>query len=71
MHALSGGNVIEGWLDANGVNTLDNILFTNSIGTYVYEVVSIDNGCVAEDVVEVVLTTELLLDLHVGPIIAP
>ncbi len=64
VHTLSGGNVIEGWLDASGVNTLDNTLFTNSIGTYIYEVVSLDNGCVAEDVVEVELTTELLLDLQ-------
>ena len=64
VHTLSGGNVIEGWLDASGVNTLDNTLFTNSIGTYVYEVVSLDNGCVAEDVVEVELTTELLLLLQ-------
>ncbi|MDA7762198.1 hypothetical protein N8927_03275 [Crocinitomicaceae bacterium] len=64
VHTLSGGNVIEGWLDASGVNTLDNTLFTNSIGSYVYEVVSLDNGCVAEDVVDVELTTELLLLLQ-------
>ena len=64
IHDLSGGNVQEGWLDASGVNTNNNSLFVNTIGNYVYEVLSLDNGCSVNDTVEILLTTELLLDLQ-------
>jgi hypothetical protein len=64
IHDLSGGNVQEGWLDASGVNTNSNSLFVNTIGSYVYEVISLDNGCSVEDTIEILLTTELLLELQ-------
>lgn len=64
IHDLSGGNVQEGWLDASGVNTNNNSLFVNTIGSYVYEVLSLDNGCSVQDTTEILLTTELLLDLQ-------
>ena len=64
LHDLSGGNVQEGWLDASGVNTMTNTLFVNTIGSYVYEVLSLDNGCSVQDTIEILLTTELLLDLQ-------
>jgi len=48
VHELSGGNVQEGWLDASGANTNSALLIVNEIGTYYYEVLSLDNGCVLQ-----------------------
>ena len=63
LHPIIGGNVEEGWLDTSGINTYDPVLFVNEVGSYFYEVLSLDNGCSSIDTVEIILTNELLLDL--------
>lgn len=71
VHQLTGGNVQEGWIDTTGNQTFNDSLGISTIGNYYYQVVSLDNGCLNEDTVSVIQTTELLLDLKPDTLICP
>jgi len=70
-HLLTGGSVIEGWLDATNSQTLEDTITINSVGEYYYQVESLINGCINSDTVSVIQTTELLLDLINDTLICP
>lgn len=71
-HDLNGGaDVIEGWLDGVGVQTLEDTLIVTTLGEYYYEVESVINGCTNADTVTVTQTTELLLDLPTDTLVCP
>jgi hypothetical protein len=63
VHQVSGGNVLEGWLDGFGVQTYNDSLLITVVGDYYYQVEGLNNGCLNTDTIEVLQTMEMYLDL--------
>jgi PKD-like domain len=61
IHAQTGGQVQESWLDDLGTPTGSNSLFVDAVGDYIYQVVANASGCVSYDTVTVDLTQEMYL----------
>lgn len=61
IHTQTGGQVTESWLDEFAVPTGSSLLFVDSVGDYIYQVVANSSGCVSYDTVTVALTQEMYL----------
>lgn len=70
-HLPTAGSVIEGWLDANQIQTGIQTLTASSVGQFYYQVQNTVNGCFNTDTVNVIQTTELMLDLIDDTLICP
>lgn len=70
-HVPTAGNVVEGWLDANQTQTGLQTLTASNVGEFYYQVQNTQNGCFNTDTVNVIQTTELMLDLIDDTLICP
>lgn len=70
-HLATSGNVLEGWLDETLNQTGSQSLLVSNIGEYYYQVKDTINGCIAVDTVNVIQTSELLLDLVSDTLVCP